>query len=154
MPITRDLRTKPVLFLLDHPVVKEEDSGNAYSEYCSTTLKQALLGAAASFNKNNDKFHLGVNEVCYTYLSSSRPVTGDSDWKTSIVNKKNLPAGETYHQCEWLKDVWVSPKVWKSIQETIEQIKQYSLSLSSALVNGVSCSSLHSLLTRRSSLQL
>lgn len=124
MPITRDLKPKPVLFLLDHPVVKEEESGNAYSEYCSVTLKQALLGAAASFNKNsNDKFHLGVNEVCYTYLSSSRPITGDSDWKTSIVNKKNIPAGETYHQCEWLKDVWVSPKVWKSIQETIEQIK-------------------------------
>lgn len=124
MPITRDLKQKPALFLLDHPVVKEEESGNAYSEYCSTTLKQALLGAAASFNKNsNDKFHLGVNEVCYTYLSSSRPVTGDADWKTSIVNKKNIPAGETYHQCEWLKDVWVSPKVWKNIQETIEQIK-------------------------------
>jgi DNA polymerase I - 3''-5'' exonuclease and polymerase domains len=124
MPITRELKPRPVLFLLDHPVVKEEESGNSYSEYCSTTLKQALLGAAASFNKNsNDKFHLGVNEVCYTYLSSSRPVTGDSDWKTSIVNKKNIPAGETYHQCEWLKDVWVSPKVWKAIQETIAQIK-------------------------------
>lgn len=124
MPITRELKSRPVLFLLDHPVVNEEKSGNAYSEYCSTKLKQDLLGAAASFNKNSEqKFHLGVTEVCYTYLSSTRPISGDNDWKTSIVSKKNIPAGETYHQCEWLKDIWVSPKVWESIQDTIEQIK-------------------------------
>jgi len=73
---------------------------------------------------NNAK--LGVDHVCYTYLSLQRPKEGDSDWAKSVVNKKSIPAGEegTYFQCEWLKDTWVSQAVWKELQDCLDQIRQ------------------------------
>jgi len=69
---------------------------------------------------------LGVDHVCYTYLSLQRPKEGDSDWTKSVVNKKSIPTGEedTYFQCEWLKDTWVSSTVWKELQDCLEQIRQ------------------------------
>lgn len=69
---------------------------------------------------------LGVAHVCYTYLSLQRPAEGDSDWTKSVVSKKSIPTGEeeTYFQCEWLKDTWVSPAVWKELQACLEQIRQ------------------------------
>ena len=69
---------------------------------------------------------LGVDHVCYTYLSLNRPSEGDSDWTKSVVSKKSIPAGEeeAYVQCEWLKDTWVSSAVWKELQDCLEQIKQ------------------------------
>lgn len=69
---------------------------------------------------------LGVDHVCYTYLSLQRPKEGDSDWAKSVVNKKSIPTGEeqSYFQCEWLKDTWVSSAVWKELQDCLEQIRQ------------------------------
>jgi DNA polymerase I-like protein with 3'-5' exonuclease and polymerase domains len=69
---------------------------------------------------------LGVDHVCYTYLSLQRPKEGDSDWTKSVVNKKSIPTGEegSYFQCEWLKDTWVSETVWKELQDCLEQIRQ------------------------------
>lgn len=69
---------------------------------------------------------LGVDYVCYTYLSLNRPAEGDSDWTKSVVSKKSIPAGEeeTYVQCDWLKDTWVSSTVWKELQDCLEQIRQ------------------------------
>jgi hypothetical protein len=73
---------------------------------------------------NNAK--LGVDHVCYTYLSLQRPKEGDSDWTKSVVNKKSIPAGEedSYFQCEWLKDTCVSATIWKELQDCLEQIRQ------------------------------
>jgi len=73
---------------------------------------------------NNAK--LGIDHVCYTYLSLQRPKEGDSDWAKSVVNKKSIPTGEEhlYFQCEWLKDTWVSSAVWKELQDCLEQIRQ------------------------------
>lgn len=69
---------------------------------------------------------LGVDYVCYTYLSKTRPEEGDSDWSKSVVSKKLIPEGEeaNYIQCEWLKDTWVSQKVWNALQACLEQIRQ------------------------------
>ncbi len=69
---------------------------------------------------------LGVDHVCYTYLSMTRPEEGDSDWTKSVVSKKFIPQGEedNFVQCEWLKDTWVSQKVWKGLQDCLERIRQ------------------------------
>lgn len=46
MTIERDLTPKTVLYLTDFPLVKEEDTGNPYSEHSSRQLKQALHAAS------------------------------------------------------------------------------------------------------------
>lgn len=84
---------------------------------------------------------LGVTDVCYTYLSMSRPAEGDSDWTNSVLTKGQLKeeqkpgyavdsaTGEQvqvsgFIQCTWLKDVWVAPEVWEEIQACLAQIRQ------------------------------
>jgi len=88
---------------------------------------------------NNAK--LGVDHVCYTYLSKQRPTEGDSDWSNSVLTKGQLKDNQKpvyaedfttkeqvqvggFIQCTWLKDVWVSPEVWKELQDCLKQIRQ------------------------------
>jgi hypothetical protein len=125
MSIIRSYTPRDVMVLSDYPLTREEESGIPYSEQSSTQLKDALIAAAVQEHKKKEvKYNLGLSEVCFTYMATKRPGKGDSDWLKSIVSKKNIPEGEEYIQCEWLKDVWVSKEVWKHIQNTIWQIKQ------------------------------
>ncbi len=120
----RSYLPKDVMFIYDFPLVKEAESGIPYSEHSSLQLKDALISASSFNNKNQDiKYHLGLNEVCFAYLSTNRPAKGDSDWSKSICKKKNIPEGEEYVCCEWLKDVWISQEVYKQIQDTLHQIR-------------------------------
>lgn len=84
---------------------------------------------------------LGVDHVCYTYLSMKRPEEGDSDWTNSVLTKGQLKEDQKpqyaedfttkeqvqvggFIQCTWLKDAWVSPSVWQELQDCLEQIRQ------------------------------
>jgi len=125
MAIVRDYTPKDVMVISDWPLAKEEQSGKAYSEWSSMQLRDALINASILEHKNREvKYHLGVGEVCFTYLSLTRPIKGDADWLHSVVNKKNIPEGKEYIQCEWLKDVWVAEAVYNNILETIHQIQK------------------------------
>ncbi len=154
MPIIRDYTPKDILYIGDFPLVKEQESGKAFSEFSHHQLKDALIKASihdyietvygrtvheeektrefiqtfqayeASLDAKPIKAFMGTNEVNFTYLSLTRPVKGDSDWLHSIVNKKNISEGKEYRQCEWLKDIWVTQEIYSSILETVNQIKK------------------------------
>jgi DNA polymerase I-like protein with 3'-5' exonuclease and polymerase domains len=127
--ILRDYISKDIMLITDFPLVKEAESGNAYSEHSSTQMKDALIKASVIECKNREKKHIiGVNEICLTYLSLERPAKGDGDWAKSICNKKQIPSGEeeNYVQLEWLKDVWVTKEVRKSIDGLLNQIRKVS----------------------------
>ena len=122
--IVRDYSAKEVMVISDYPLVNEEKRGVPYSEASSISFKDALGAASYLECKNSTEKHLlNSSTVCFTYLSLSRPMEGDFDWGKSIVSKRSIPAGETYYQLEWLKDVWVTDKIRISIDSLIKQVK-------------------------------
>ena len=124
MAITRNNTKKDVMVILDYPLVHEQSSGKAYSESSSTELKDKISSAAIMESKGKEnRLFLSSEEVCYTYLSTERPDSTDSDWKASIVAKRSIPEDETYYQIDYMKDVWVSRKVITQLQALVEQIK-------------------------------
>lgn len=148
----REYSEKDVMFVTDMPLVKEESSGKPYSEYSSGEIKNNLVRFSmlanilniipeakylsedeakkkvVADNKVGDVtssgYFLNDSNVCYTYLFTERYVKGDFDFIHSLVNKKNIPEGETYIQITWLKDVWVSQHLYGQIQAFIEQINK------------------------------
>jgi DNA polymerase I-like protein with 3'-5' exonuclease and polymerase domains len=122
--IVRDYSAKEVMVISDYPLLNEEKRGVPYSEASSISFKDALGAASYLECKSSTEKHLlNSSTVCFTYLSLSRPMEGDFDWGKSIVSKRSIPAGETYYQLEWLKDVWVSDKIRISIDSLIKQVK-------------------------------
>jgi len=156
MPIIRDYAQRDVLYIGDYPLVNEQKSGIPFSEFSHSELKHNLMSGSvrcymaeclnipvqqveltgefiqefARFEKTltnpPEKHILGINQVNYTYLSTTRPEKGDTDFLHSVVSKKGIPEGklEEYKQCEWLKDVWVTTTVYQNILETIHQIQK------------------------------
>lgn len=127
MPIIRDYTHKDIMLITDFPLVKEAESGNAYSENSSLQMKDALIKASVIECKQRATKHIiGTNEICLTYLSLERPEKGDGDWSKSICNKKQIPVGEEedYVQIEWLKDVYVTKKVKQSLDGLLNQIRR------------------------------
>jgi DNA polymerase I-like protein with 3'-5' exonuclease and polymerase domains len=123
--IVRSYAQKEVMVISDFPLVNESKRSVPYSEPSQTNLKDALSNASFQACEDIDnKFLLNNLTICYTYLSTERYYEGDFDWKSSVVSKKNIPEGFTYHQIPWLKDVWVTPGIWEQLQETITQIQQ------------------------------
>ena len=127
MPIIRDYKQKDLMIITDFPLVKEQESGSPYSENSSVQLKDALIRASVIECKNMDiKHKIGSEEVCLTYLSLTRPEKGDGDWAHSICTKKQIPADrlENYVQCEWLKDVWITEDLKRSLTGLLAQIRK------------------------------
>ena len=120
--ITRSSQQKDLMFICDFPLVNEEKRGVAYAESSSTTVKDALGSASFLECKNlPEKYLISSSTACFTYLSLTRPTS--TDFGDSIVSKRGIPEGSQYIELPWLKDVWVSSKVYESIQGLLEEIR-------------------------------
>ena len=120
--ITRSSQQKDLMLICDFPLVNEEKRGVAYAEPSSTTFKDALGSASFLECKNlPEKYLISSSTACFTYLSLTRPTA--TDFGDSIVSKRGIPEGSQYIELPWLKDVWVSSKVYESIQGLLEEIR-------------------------------
>ncbi len=124
MPIERSHFKRNIMVICDFPLVEEEKNGKAFSESSHTNLKDALNASAVNEGRVRGTInHMSSLEVCYTYLSVHRPDAKDSDWATSVVNKKSMAQGKEYTQIPWLKDTYVTKNVLIELLAIIEQIK-------------------------------